>query len=65
MTSTRLSDGYYTSRLDSGLIVMVLNTNYYYSGNRVFKDEPEDPGNQFAELEKLLTQARQNGSKVS
>ena len=59
-----VTDGYYSVKLPSGLIATALNTNYYYLGNKVFKNLPDDPGNQFSMLEDLLKHARGNSTKV-
>lgn len=50
---------------NSRLLAISLNTNYYYKGNKVFENLPEDPGKQFAHLENLLKIARANSTKVS
>ena len=63
---TLFADGYYTVTLPSGLIVVALNTNFYYQSNKVFSDLTEtDPGSQFTMLESLLQGARENKTKVS
>ena len=63
---TLFVDGYYTVTLPSGLIVVALNTNFYYQSNKVFSDLTEtDPGSQFTMLENLLQDARENKTRVS
>ena len=63
---TLFADGYYRVTLLSGLIVVALNTNFYYQSNKVFSDLTEtDPGSQFTMLENLLQGARDNKTKVS
>ena len=63
---TLFADGYYTVTLPSGLIVVALNTNFYYQSNKVFSDLTEtDPGSQFTMLENLLQDARENKTRVS
>lgn len=57
-------DGYYEVRPIPGLVVMVLNTNFYYSGNRLFAHLPNDPGHQFAALKRVLRNAQADGLKV-
>ncbi|KAG5271435.1 hypothetical protein AALO_G00179710 [Alosa alosa] len=57
--------GYYTERLLNrpGYRMLVLNTNLYYSRNKVTQDLP-DPANQFDWMDKELTNAANQKEKV-
>jgi len=51
-------------KLPSGLVAVALNTNFYYLNNKVYANLTEDPGNQFSMLREILTEARENSTKV-
>ncbi|XP_076008710.1 acid sphingomyelinase-like phosphodiesterase 3b [Genypterus blacodes] len=57
--------GYYTEKLlnQTGLRMLVLNTNLYYDQNNETKDL-EDPAEQFAWIDWVLTKAANNKEKV-
>ncbi|KAL2084947.1 hypothetical protein ACEWY4_020465 [Coilia grayii] len=57
--------GYYTEKLlnRAGYRIMVLNTNLYYDQNKVTENMP-DPADQFAWMDKTLTDAANQKEKV-
>ncbi len=58
--------GYYTEKLlnQTGLRVVVLNTNLYYDQNKL-TENIRDPADQFSWAEKVLQDAAKNNEKVS
>lgn len=57
--------GYYAEKLlnQTGLRMLVLNTNLYYDQNNLTKDL-EDPADQFAWANQVLTEAANNKEKA-
>ncbi len=58
--------GYYTEKLlnQTGLRVVVLNTNLYYDQNKL-TENLQDPADQFSWADKVLQDAAKNNEKVS
>lgn len=58
--------GYYTEKLlnQTGLRVVVLNTNLYYDQNKL-TENIKDPADQFSWADKVLQDAAKNNEKVS
>ncbi|XP_013405142.1 acid sphingomyelinase-like phosphodiesterase 3b [Lingula anatina] len=55
--------GYYTISIREGLVIVVLNTNLYYTNNQVTADMT-DPAGQFQWFDQVLEQAAENGNKA-
>lgn len=58
-----ITGGYYSTELNTNLVVLGLNTNLYYGFNPL-TNHSVDPAGQFSWLESQLKLARQNKQKV-
>ncbi|MFH4973541.1 hypothetical protein AB6A40_000250 [Gnathostoma spinigerum] len=64
--ATFLKGAYYAYKMNANTTVLVLNTNLYYKPNKAIPEfiNPDDPADQFAFMENILTTAESDGRTV-